>query len=197
MPDLASGVKVLSAGLGSPFGVTGAALLPEGPTALLRIEDFPSSVAYRTGRLAQDLEGFGPVEIIHGDASADLWRRVRDAAPLAAAPEEAIWRVSVRPSAGPGVAAAVTAQGGRTLLDWGGGLVWIAGPATAAMHQAVVAAAEAARGTFTLFRAPEPLRAAVAVLPEEAPALAAIGARVKAALDPAGVLNPGRMRAGM
>jgi glycolate oxidase FAD binding subunit len=197
VPDLASGVKVLSAGLGSPFGVTGAALLPEGPTALLRIEDFPSFVAYRSGRLAQDLEAFGPVEIIHGDASADLWRRVRDAAPLGPTPEEAIWRVSVRPSAGPGVAAAVTAQGARTLLDWGGGLVWIAGPATAAMHQAVVAAAEAARGTFTLFRAPEPLRAAVAVLPEETPALAAIGARVKAALDPAGVLNPGRMRAGM
>jgi glycolate oxidase FAD binding subunit len=41
------------------------------------------------------------------------------------------------------------------------------------------------------------LRAAVAVLPDEPAALAAIGARVKAALDPAGVLNPGRMRAGL
>jgi glycolate oxidase FAD binding subunit len=64
------------------------------------------------------------------------------------------------------------------------------------MHRQVVAAAQAARGTFTLFRAPEPLRAAVAVVPEEPPALAAIAARVKAALDPASVLNPGRMRAG-
>ena len=61
----------------------------------------------------------------------------------------------------------------------------------------MVAAAVVARGTFTLFRAPEPLRAAVAVLPEEPPALVAIGARVKAALDPAGVFNPGRMRAGL
>jgi glycolate oxidase FAD binding subunit len=34
------------------------------------------------------------------------------------------------------------------------------------------------------------------VLPEEAPALAAIGARVKAVMDPRGILNPGRMRAG-
>jgi glycolate oxidase FAD binding subunit len=194
VPDLAAGVRALSAGLGSPFGVTGAALLPEGPTALLRIEDFASSVAYRTGRLAEDLGRFGPVEIIQGEASADLWRRVRDAAPLAAAPEEAVWRVSVRPSAGPGVVAAL--PGARVLLDWGGGLVWVAGPATEAMHAAVAAAATAAKGTWLLFRAPEPLRAAVAVIPEEPPALAGISARVKAALDPAGVLNPGRMRAG-
>lgn len=197
VPDLAAGVRALSAGLGSPFGVTGAAILPEGPTALLRLEDFATSVAYRGGRLRETLEEFGPVELIQGEASADLWRRVRDAAPLAAAVEEAVWRVSVRPSAGPAVAQAVTGQGARVLLDWGGGLVWVAGPATAAMHGAVVAAAEGARGTFTLFRAPEPLRAAVAVIPEEPPALAAIGARVKAALDPAGVLNPGRMRAGL
>jgi glycolate oxidase FAD binding subunit len=34
-------------------------------------------------------------------------------------------------------------------------------------------------------------------VPGEPPALAAIAARVKAALDPAGVFNPGRMRAGV
>ncbi len=194
VPDLTAGVRVLSAGLGSPFGVTGAALLPEGPTALLRLEDFAPSVSYRADRLTGTLEAFGPVELIQGEASADLWRRVRDAAPLHAAPEEAIWRVSVRPSAGPGVAASLPEA--RTLLDWGGGLVWVAGPATQAMHERVVAAATAARGTFLLFRAPEPLRATVAVVPEEPPGLAAIAARVKAALDPAGIFNPGRLRAG-
>ncbi|MBY0334682.1 MAG: FAD-binding oxidoreductase, partial [Acetobacteraceae bacterium] len=87
--------------------------------------------------------------------------------------------------------------GARLLLDWGGGLVWAVGPAVEGAHAAVVDAARAARGTHTLFRAPEPLRAAVAVLPEEPAALAAIGRRVKAVMDPAGVLNPGRMRAGL
>lgn len=203
--DLAAGVRSLSAGLGSPFGVTGAALLPEGapafglegPTALLRLEDFASFVAYRAGRLRTELAGHGIMSLLEGAPSRALWRMVRDAAPLGAGPDQAIWRVSVRPSAGPRVAAAVTgAFDARLLLDWGGGLVWIAGPATEAAHEAVMAAAQREGGSFTLFRAPEPLRAAVAVLPEEAPPLAAIGLRVKAALDPKGVFNPGRMRAG-
>jgi len=203
VPDLDAGVRALSAGLASPFGVTGAALLPtghgalEGPVALLRLEDFASSVAYRSDRLAASLSGIGEIGVLAPDASVALWRAVRDATPLAPQPEEAIWRVSVRPRSGPQVAAAAIALGYRALLDWGGGLVWIAGPATEAGHQAVMDAARAARGTFTLFRAPEPLRAAVAVLPEEPAPLAAIGRRVKAALDPAGVLNPGRMRAGL
>jgi glycolate oxidase FAD binding subunit len=204
VPDLAAGVRALSAGLGSPYGVTGAALLPDGlpsyglhgPVAALRLEDFASFVAYRAGRLRDDLAPHGDVTLIEDAASRTLWRDVRDLE-IGVAAEEAIWRVSVRPSTAPRVAAALGAAfAARLLLDWGGGLVWVAGPATEAAHRAVVQAASDARGTFALFRAPDALRAAVAVLPEEPPALAAIGARVKAALDPACVLNPGRMRAG-
>jgi glycolate oxidase FAD binding subunit len=46
-------------------------------------------------------------------------------------------------------------------------------------------------------RAPEPLRVAVDVLPPEAEPLARITRRVKAALDPHAILNPGRMYAGL
>jgi len=195
---LAAGVRVLSAGLGSPFGVSGAALLPAeaGAEAVLRIEDFAPSVAYRSGRLAQQLAALGEVRVLGEEESRARWRAIRDAEPLGARAEEAVWRVSVRPSAGPGVAAAAAGLGGRVLLDWGGGLVWVAGPATAEAHDALARAAMAARGTCTLFRGPEALRLAVPVLPEEPPPLAAIARRVKAALDPAGILNPGRMRAG-
>ncbi len=203
-PDLAAGVRALSAGLGTPYGVSGAALLPEGangggggPLALLRIEDFAESVSYRAGRLREELARLGEASLVEHAESRDLWRRVRDAEPLGAEPGDAIWRVFVRPTAGPAVAAAVRAAGlPRLLLDWGGGLVWIAGPATAEAHAAVVTAARAEGGAFILFRAPDSLRAAVSVLPDEPAPLAAIGRRVKAALDPAGVLNPGRMRAG-
>ncbi|WP_338663348.1 FAD-binding protein [Pararoseomonas sp. SCSIO 73927] len=200
--DEAAGIAALSAGLTSPYGVTGAAMLPagtaaaglSGPVALLRLEDLEASVNYRMARLQGALPGG---RVLEGDESRALWRAIRDAAPLSPGEAEAVWRLSLRPSAAPAAVRALRgAIGARLLLDWGGGLIWAVGPATEAAHEAVVGAARAAGGTFTLFRAPDPLRAAVAVIPPEPPALAAIAARVKAALDPTGRLNPGRMRPG-
>ncbi|MCS6891740.1 MAG: glycolate oxidase subunit GlcE [Rhodovarius sp.] len=190
VPDIAAGVAVLSAGLGSPFGVTGAALW--GGRALLRLEEVAESVRYRAGRLQALLAAHGPVRLIEAEESRALWRAIRDGQALAAAQEEAIWRISIAPSEAPRVAAAL--PWARLLFDWGGGLIWVAGPAEVARHRAVVAAA--AGGSWMLFRAPDALRAAVEVIPPDPPALAAISARVKAVFDPAGVLNPGRMRAG-
>ncbi len=208
--DAAQGVAALSAALGSPYGVSAAAYLPAaaaalvpalawlgGPVAIARVEDFSTSVAYRTDRLRAELASFGGAEILDDAASVAAWEAVRDAVPLHGE-AGAVWRVSVRPSAGPAVAEAVArAFGARWFLDWGGGLVWIAGPATEAAHAAVMAAARAGGGTWLLLRAPEGLRAAVAVIPEEPPALARITASVKAAFDPKGILNPGRMYAGV
>ncbi|WP_376093315.1 FAD-binding protein [Roseomonas sp. CCTCC AB2023176] len=198
----AAGIAALSAGLTSPYGVTGAAMLPAGmaaagiagPAAFLRLEDFSESVAYRMPRL-RGLVGGG--DVIGGDTSRALWRAIRDADPLSPAPEEAVWRLSLRPSEAPAAARALRAAGGRLLLDWGGGLVWVAGPATEATHAAVITAAAASGGTFALFRAPDSLRAAVSVIPDEVPPLAALTARIKSALDPDRRLNPGRMRAGL
>ncbi len=190
VPDIAAGVRALSAALGSPFGVSGAAIA--GGRALVRLEDFSQSVRYRAAKLRETLAPHGDITLIEDGASRALWRDIRDATALGAEPADAVWRLSLAPSAAPAAAAALPHA--RLLFDWGGGLVWVAGPATEAMHQAVMAAAHA--GTFTLFRAPDAWRGTVPVLPAEPPALAAIGARVKAAMDPAGILNPGRMRAG-
>jgi glycolate oxidase FAD binding subunit len=202
----AAGVAALSAGLGSPFGVTGAAHLPAaaaaaaglgdgGAASLLRIEEFADFIPYRSDRLAGLLGPHGAVTVLDDAASRALWRGVRDAAPLAVAAGEGVWRLSLRPSAGPRALALIEAAGLRGFLDWGGGLAWAAGPATEASQRAVMAAA--AEGTFWTVRAPAPLRAALPVVPAEAPALAALTRRVKAAFDPKGILGPGRIYAGI
>ena len=208
--DAEVGVAALSAALVSPFSVSAAAWLPAeaaarvpqlagfgAAVALARIEDFAPSVAYRTDRLRADLAAFGSAEIVNDEASRAVWRAVRDARSLAVEPGDAIWRVSVPPSAGPRVVRAVEAIGGRCFLDWGGGLAWIAAPASEAAHRAVTAAARAAHGVWTLLRAPEALRVSLDVIPPEPAALAQITRRVKAAFDPKGILNPGRMYGGL
>ena len=209
--DARGGVAALSAALGAPFGASAAAWLPRAQAervaelapfaaavALVRVEDFRPSVSYRGERLRALLTEFGAAEIFDEAASRAVWRAVRDAAPLGEGEgNDAVWRVSVRPSAGPDIVAVVETLGGRCFLDWGGGLAWIAAEASAATHRAITQAARAAGGVWWLMRAPAALRASLDVVPAEPAPLAAIARRVKAAFDPAFILNPGRIHAGL
>src|ERR1700733_7546986 len=207
--DAAAAVAALSAALGSPFGLSGAAWLPQaeasripglaglgGAATLIRIEDFAPSVTYRIGRLKDQFAATNAV-VLDTEASRAAWKDVRDARPLAVQPGDAVWRISVRPSAGPSVLDTLRTHGVGGFLDWGGGLAGPAAPADTATHAAVEAAAQAARGTWTLLRAPDTLRGAVRVVPDEVAPLARITREVKAAMDPAGILNPGRLYAGL
>jgi glycolate oxidase FAD binding subunit len=205
--DATKAVAALSDALGSPYSVSGAAWLPPTATsridslgsqgqsaALIRIEEFEPSVAYRLGRLRDQFDLPG-ARILDTETSRAVWKSVRDAQPLTV--HDAIWRVSVRPSAGPGILAAAQEADISGFLDWGGGLVWLSGPATPAAHAAIEAAISAAGGVWTLMRAPDALRQSVRVVPDEAPVLANITRQVKAALDPAGIFNPGRLYSGL
>jgi len=202
-------VAALSAALGSPFGVSAAAWLPGdaashvaelagfgGAVAVARIEDFAASVAYRTGRLVEQVNLAGAA-VLDDATSRSVWRMIGNAAVLSVQSGDAVWRVSVRPSAGAGLYAELARDHGMAgFLDWGGGLVWLVGPGTEAAHAAVEAAANAAGGQWTLMRAPDALRDTVDVVPREPAPLARITQRLKAAFDPSGIMNPGRIRAG-
>ena len=154
--DLAAGVRVLSAGLGSPFGVSGAALLPgEAPLAILRLEDFSESVAYRGARLCDALAGMGEVSLLADAESRALWRSVRDAEPLG--DKRGTKRSRGFPSSRPPAPVWSPPPAWRRRC-WTGRRAGLAGPpATAEAHARVIAAATAAGGSFTV---PRPNRCA-------------------------------------
>ena len=196
-------MNAMAMALGSPFSVTGAAHSPaeesEPARTYVRLDGFAASVADRAEHLRAMLAEFGPADILNAHTSASLWLTILDLDGLSAPLSTPIWRVSVRPSDGPAVAAAVQyAFPARILYDWGGGLVWIAGGEGPDAGAAVIrAAVHEVGGHATLIRAPEDVRNAVEVFEPLAPPLMELTRKLKATFDPAGILNPGRMYAGV
>jgi len=200
LPD-AQAVAALSAALGSPFAVSGAAHLPASaadgdPVTILRIEGMEAQAAYRGERLAERLGVFGPARRIEAEAHDAIWRRVRDVLPFAGR-EGAVWRVSVAPSAAPALVEAVAGVlPVEAFYDWGGGLVWLRVPEEGdAGASAIRAETQARGGHATLVRGSDALRASVPVFEPEPAPVAAFSAGLRARFDPHGVLNPGRMSA--
>ena len=189
-------VKAMCAAMGSPHNVSGAAHV--GNRTALRIEGVAPSVEARLKGLREllaaasgaKMEELGTLE------SRAFWREVRDMAPLKAAGDAIVWKISCPPTEGPGVVARVKAQrpAAEAFYDWSGGLIWLALPASAdADHEIVRGALGPAGGHATLVRAPETVRAAVPVFQPQPAALAALASRVKESFDPKRLFNPGRM----
>jgi glycolate oxidase FAD binding subunit len=200
--DDAQAIAAMTAALGSPYGVSGAAALPTGmgrefSRTFLRVEGFAASVDHRAEALLKRLAEFGAERVLKGDDSRRLWRAVRDAEFVAEPRERAVWRVSLKPSRAVDFLARLGPRALAHLFDCGGGLVWLATEPTPADAAAVRAALAPLGGHATLVRAPAALRAAVDVFQPQPPALMALTGRVKAAFDPDGVFNHGRMYAGI
>lgn len=196
----ADAIAAMAAALATPFEVSGAAHLPGAtPRTLLRIEHFAGSVDYRLEELRKQLARFGAARCVYDEEAENLWREVRDGAPLRGAADEAIWRVALPASRAASFVAELKAAGLARdwFYDWGGGLVWLATGLDAATSGAVHKAAALARGHATLIRAPAEARAQADVFQPLARPLMELSARVKASFDPARVLNPGRMYAGV
>ncbi|WP_299685318.1 glycolate oxidase subunit GlcE [uncultured Tateyamaria sp.] len=177
-------VRAMSAALGSPYEVSGAAWVDG--DVWLRLEGFTASVAYRAASLQSALAAFGGADVVD---DAD-WTQVRDAAPVHGS--QAVWRISVKPSDGPTVVAGLP-DGVRSLMDWGGGLVWVGHDASEALHHALQHQAASLGGHATLIKGPEALCSAVPVFQPEPAPVAALSAQLRARFDPRGILNPGLM----
>ena len=207
--DSIAAVRLMSAALGSPHEVSGAAYLPAGfgavlpGTVALRVEGPAPSAAFRGEALAQEHKATAQADFLTDADSAALWRAVGEAAPLAGSSGQAVWRVSVAPSRGAELAETIdSALDAAWFLDWGGGLVWLAVPevgdgGAAAVREAIRGAEGRGTGHATLVKAPPALRRAVEVFEPQPPGLAALSRRVKEAFDPRHIINPGRIAEGL
>jgi glycolate oxidase FAD binding subunit len=201
----------MAAAMGSSCDASGAAHLPdhvasyfdglpkpEAATAL-RLEGFAPSVRHRKDALATLLKPFGPVALLEEKDSRALWRSVRQVKPFAgeAARARPLWRISTAPAQSHAIAAAIT-PAAQMFYDWAGGLIWVAMPfADQPDANSVRGAVKSVGGHATLVRAPAALRATLDVFEPQEAVLGALSKRVKESFDPKGVLNPGRMYAGV
>jgi glycolate oxidase FAD binding subunit len=214
LDDLAAN-RAMTAALGSPYDVSGAAHLPNSafrPTpgglaglgapgqarTLVRLEGIAASVADRANSLGKTLAPFGAVEILQDATSAAIWSSIRDVHPFAAGDALGgwpVWRIVCPPAAGGTLGQALARDtGGDVIYDWGGGLIWAALPPAQDAHAAMVRErAGAIGGHAMLIRATDAMRATVDVFHPLDAGIAALSKRVKASFDPSDILNRGRL----
>ena len=216
--DDAAANHAMTLAMGSVCDVSGAAHLPAAVAARMpvpalaaagtsatafRLEGVAPSVTHRRDLLDSLMRPLGQLAHLGDGDSTALWRAVRDAVPFAGSAmddDRPLWRISAAPARGAEIGVRIAAQaGGEVLYDWAGGLIWMALPPSHDAGAATVrgAVAEAGGGHATLIRAPAALRAAVDVFQPQDTAVAALTKRVKDGFDPRGVLNSGRMWAGL
>src|SRR6201996_781780 len=213
--DHAAANQAMTAALGSPFDVSGAAHVPKSALrdavgalgslgsprsalTLVRLEGITASAVHRAASLAKLLSSFGTTEAIEDERSAAVWECVRDVEPFAArGPLGAwpVWRIVCPPASGAALGQALARDtGGDVIYDWGGGLIWAALPPKPDAQAALVRTrADAAGGHAMLLRASEEVRCNVEVFHPSESGVAALSERVRQSFDPRNILNRGRM----
>ena len=167
--DEAAAIEQANRWAGQPLPLSAAAW--EAGTLRVRVSGAPAAVAAARTKMGGDEDARG----------ADYWEKLREqrldffsgAAPL--------WRISV-----PQTTAPMLTEHAQ-LVDWGGGVRWIRGDVDVL---ALRTSAERAGCHATLFRGGDK---SIGVFHPLAAPILKIHRRLKAAFDPAAILNPGRM----
>jgi glycolate oxidase FAD binding subunit len=211
--------KAMTAALGSPFDVSGAAHVPNSlfrdaggglgelgsarqVVTLLRLEGIAASADHRAASLGKALSPFATAEIVEDAASTAAWRSVRDVVPFAAGGALGawpVWRIVCPPASGGALGEQLAREtGGDVIYDWGGGLIWAALPPKADAQAALVRRrVDAVGGHAMLVRASDEVRRNVDVFHPQASGLAALSERVRQSFDPKSILNRGRLLRGI
>jgi glycolate oxidase FAD binding subunit len=146
-----------------------------------------SATAWHDGELTVRLSGASAAvraaaTAIGGERiDAAFWREVREHTDAFFAGDEPLWRLSLPPTLAP------LELGGRQLLEWNGGLRWLK---TSMKADAIRDAVRKAKGHATLFRAADKSAGCFAPLDS---VVERLHRGLKAAFDPAGIFNPGRL----
>ena len=225
------GVELLCRAMGTPFEVNGvshvpgnvpghpqdntgtgepAAPSPETAMTVIRIEGFEEQISYRSRKLAEQCREFGEAEIVSGEPHLRIWRSIRDVTALRAAADDAVWKLSVRPSRAAALVESIRAQRpAHVLYDWSGGLIWLATPqgnptassngdtllsADPAGCRLIRSRTEAMNGHATLVRAADDVRRAVSAFHPAQARLHEVSQQIKNSFDPDNIFNPGLMQ---
>ena len=197
----AQAVACMSAALGTPFDVSGAATLQEadgGLGVIIRVEGFEASIRYRMTELKARLAKFGETEEI-----SDPWAEVKDLP--AWAPLDTVWKVSVRPTDALNVIAMMKElqkdYGFSCQLDWGGGLMWLGLdakqardlPACVQLHNALQGTVAQSGGHATLIKSGILREQNIFHFQPLSRAIEMVTQTLRGKFDPRGILNLGRM----
>ena len=210
--DMKSAVAQIAAIFSGPHEPGAAAILPQSIAAsagldmaaamivVIRLEGIALSVEDRAAHLRHmgRRDRGGVVGTLPQAASEALWARIRDVDLLAHTSGD-IWKLSCAPASAPAIVAAMESSFETTFYaDWAGGLLWFAGPSGAEFGTALRAALMTHGGGHAqLLRDRAMSKTNVPVFQPLPPAQASLTKRVKAAFDPLGVLNFGRMHNGI
>lgn len=184
--------KVMAAVLGSQANVSAAAHIPaplagEKSVTAWTIEGFGPSIQARIALVERLFRGVHVVEMAEQAEAGDFWRRLMTLEPLAG--HSALWRLSIPAGKCATVLDQLRPRDGQWMMDWGGGLIWLAHDGSPDDMRRVAAAVG---GHAMLVRGDPELRRLTPAFHPLSPPVAMLEERVRRAFDPAGVFETGR-----
>lgn len=186
--DDSQAVAALSAAVGSPYDISGAAHVRNGKT-LIRLEGFADSVSYRCRQLREKLAAFGDVSVLSDPAKcARMWCDIRDVKAFHGSSGD-VWRISVKPSDNPEICARLGPYAQGVQSDWAGGLIWAELPPGTDAR----ALMRGIKGHARIERASDETKSRLGVFGSDGTVAEQLAVGLRRKFDPRGMLNQGLM----